>query len=545
MGCIEEIYPVWEKMTLYRRFESIAAQSPLKPFFIDGAAYNYGEVLDAVGQTVSSLETLGVKEGDCVITAFGNRIEFIYITFALAALGAIKVPVNKKAGIPEVQYILNQTEAKVLFVEKSAAAEYKHICPHSVNIICLDDECGEEYGCVSWQAFFNNGCGRNVIRIRDNADGISDIIYTSGSTGRPKGVMLTHDMLLRSAYASCINRGFETGRRIYVPLPLFHVYGYVEGLLAAMLVQGSILVTREKFDAARSLEAMEKWAVNDILSVPFIMMKLLRYPQLGTYDLGALNCVYCSASLCPKWVWKEIRSKLNVSEITTGYGMTEVSGASTQTSPPDDDSIIASSAGRILYGGCAGCPEFEGNVIEYKVIDGATGAEMPPGIYGELICRGPIVTKGYFKDPEADSRAFDGDGWFHTGDVGYFDGGGYLKLLGRCNDIYKINGENVSPQFLDKVISKCPHVLMVETVGVPDEQMGFVGAAFIEADSRETWVEEKIKAYCRATLAPYQVPRYFFFGNSRDWPRTSSDKVQKYKLIEIAINRMEEQNGQS
>lgn len=538
---LEENYPVWEKLTLYQRLLRTVKAYPDSVCFVDEKRYTYRMIAEMVGQAAAALEHLGVRERDCVAVMMGNRVEFLVITFALAKIGAIKVPVNRNAGAEELAYILKQTEAKVVAAEYSENRTWEAY-PGLSHIICLDEWPKKCEGGVSWKEFLAVGKGRESSLVK-HPEEPSDIIYTSGSTGKPKGVILTHDMLLRSAYASCINRGFEEGRRIYVPLPLFHVYGYVEGLLAAIFVAGSILVKRGKFQAETALKLMQDEKANDILSVPFMMMKLLACPKLESYDLSELHAVYCSASVCPKWVWGQIRKRLKAEEVITGYGMTEVAGASMQTVPLDEDTILEGRVGKILPGGCAGVPEWNGAIIQYRVIDGATGLDMPPKEYGELICRGPVVTKGYYHFPEATDRAIDSDGWFHTGDVGYFDENGYLRYLGRCNDIYKINGENVSPQFLDRVISKCEAVAAVETVGVPDEELGWVGAAFVELKTPGPQEEEKVKSYCHSTLAAFQVPKYFFFTHSSTWPHTSTGKVQKYKLREMAKKWMEEKNG--
>ena len=537
-------FPVWKKMTLYQGLASKAAEGPERVFLLEeGREFTYGEVLGEADRISAALWSMGLTKGGCVAVALSNRIEFVTVTFALAKAGAVKVPVNRNASLRELEYILEQTGARFLITERPVEAEDKSACPGLCHIICLDGTAGAGGRYLSWEEFLEKGKAPAMEMPWPDADSISDIIYTSGSTGRPKGVMLSHDMLWRSAFASCVNRGYETGRRIYVPLPLFHVYGYVEGLLAAILVGGSILITRGKFDVKKALDAMERCGANDILSVPSIMMKLLQYPELGQYPLKELHAVYCSASICPRWVWKAIRERLRVQEVITGYGMTEVCGASMQTNPEDDDEVLAGRVGKILYGGPAGDERLNGNIIEYKVID-ENGEELPLGGCGQLLCRGPIVTRGYYRDGEATALAVDQDGWLKTGDVGYFDEKGYLKFLGRCNDMYKINGENVSPQYLDKIISKCEHVVTVETVGVPDEKLGYIGAAFVDADNPDQETKESIVDYCKANLAPYQVPRYFFFTDSCTWPHTTTGKVQKFKLREIARKRMEEKDGQ-
>ncbi len=537
--------PQWTKITLYQGFALKAAACPERNFLIaEGKCSTYGEILREVGRVSAALEELGLREGECVAVALSNRLEFITVTFALAKIGAVKVPVNRNTGPQELAYILGQTEARFLIMERPSDMSAPENCPDLRHIICLDGGSGKGERCIPWEVFLEKGHTPFSREPFVDADGISDIIYTSGSTGRPKGVMLSHDMLWRSAFASCVNRGFESGRRIYVPLPLFHVYGYVEGLLAAVLVEGSILITSGKFEAKKALSAMEAYGANDILSVPSLMIKILQCPDLDRYNLSTLHGVYCSASICPKWVWKAIRRKLHVQEVITGYGMTEVSGASMQTDPEDDDAILSGRVGKVLYGGPAGEEQLGKNVIEYRVID-EDGRVLPYGNCGQLVCRGPIVTKGYYRDKEATDLAIDEDGWLRTGDVGYFDDRGYLKFLGRCNDMYKINGENVSPQYLDKIISKCDQVTMVETVGVPDEKLGWIGAAFVDTGSPNPGQEtrDRVVDYCRETLASYQMPRYFFFTDSGTWPHTTTGKVQKFKLREMARKLMEEENG--
>lgn len=536
--------PQWKKRTLYQGFALKAAGCPERVFLsVEGRNHTYGEILREADRVSAALECMGLREGSLVAVALSNRVEFVTVTFALSRLGAVKVPVNRNAGLQELTYILGQTEAGFFITERSVRMDVQEACPALRHIICLDDGGGEAGPCISWEEFLETGRGVNMREACGDADGISDIIYTSGSTGKPKGVMLSHDMLWRSAFASCVNRGYEQGRKIYVPLPLFHVYGYVEGLLAAVLVGGSILITTGKFEVKKALDTMEACGANDILSVPSLMMKILQYPHLDRCCLKELHAVYCSASICPKWVWKAIREKLHVQEVITGYGMTEVSGASMQTDPEDDDTVLSGRVGKILFGGPAGDERLGGNVIEYKVVD-EDGRELPAGGCGQLLCRGPIVTGGYYKDGEATGLALDGEGWLRTGDVGYFDEKGYLKFLGRCNDMYKINGENVSPQYLDRIISRCGHVLTVETVGVPDEKLGWIGAAFVDAGNPDQETKQLIMDYCREMLASYQVPRYFFFTDSSTWPHTTTGKVQKFKLREIAGKLMEEENGQ-
>ena len=558
------LYPVWEKKTIWKFFETTASRYPDWEFVgAEGReSFTYGQALDQVQKTARGFAALGVKAGDHVAVQMENCPELVWVSLALNAVGAVKVPVNVSLSARELAFVLDQSESRYLVTGRPAgwSRELKAL----KQVVVLEEDgagaqspgpetehspagaAGPESPAVSagspvqsWQAFLAAGQGQDFRERQGEAlaDEVCDIIYTSGSTRAPKGVMLTHDMLMRSAYASCLNRGFEPGRRIFVPLPLFHVYGYVEGMLAAILTGGAILLRQGKFQAEPVLDYMKKSRANDILSVPAQMMSLVRYleePEGKAVTLPDLHAVYCSASVCPAWVWPGIRKALGVSDVITGYGMTEVCGASMQTGPGDGDETLKTRVGKLLPGGCSGLPQFQGHQLEYQVTDQKTGRPCGPGETGELWCRGLVVTRGYYNRPEANRRVFTEDGWFKTGDCGYFDEAGYLVMAGRVDDMYKINGENVSPKFLEDVLGNCPEISHVEVVGVADEKHGHVGAAFIQLKEDTPENRERTRRYSQEHLARFQVPRYYIYLNAGDWPRTSTGKVQKFKLAQMA-----------
>lgn len=538
---LKQEFSVWKEMTLYQRLVEAEKKYSRDIFFVSaGIEYTYSEILNAVGNVAKSLTAAGVSLGDCVACVLSNRVEFVYITFALAKIGAVKVPINRNASLTEVLYVLKKTKSKFFITERDQDMNIGGEEMSVLKVIDVNSRFKKSEKIIPWNDFMKAGEIITEEPLCLNPFAISDIIFTSGSTGAPKGVMLSHDMLLRSAFANCLNRGFEKGRKILVPLPLFHVYGYVEGLIAVLFVGGSIFAMQGKFDPEAALEIIDQFSVQDILCVPSIMMKILQFENLQNYSLSSLYAAYCSASVCPEWVWTEIKSKLKIKELITGYGMTEVSGASVQTDPDDDVSILLEKVGKILEGFSEDNVHL-GPVISYKVVDPITHALKEKGQAGELICKGTIVTKSYCEGSHKEDN-FTEDGWLKTGDLGFFDEEGYLRYIGRCNDLYKVNGENVSPQFVDKVISECEHVVVVETVGIPDEKLGWIGVAFIEAVSEKEVCKEKIIEYCRQNLAPYQVPKYYFFSSSKKWPQTSTGKVQKSKLREFAKKMLEESN---
>lgn len=527
---LEARYPTWEPRTLSQALDAAAERWPQAPLVVtETKSYTYAEIRNLSHAVAAGIRHLGVKPGAHVAVQLPNGLEFVVITFALARLGAVKVPLNPKLGPEELLYVMNQSRADCYL----GADPLDQALHQRLPLLRATAAPGRS---EDWEML--TGERRSIPECGTATPGnVSDLIYTSGSTGRPKGVLLTHDMLLRSAYASCLSRGFEEGRRICVPLPLFHVYGYVEGLLTALFVGGAVLLTGGKFDPEKTLRLMSAARANDILSVPTVMMGLLRCPALTRFDLSALHAVYCSASVCPPWLWSTIRESLSVNDLITGYGMTEVCGATMQTVPGDGDKILLSRVGKLLPGGSAGVPEWQGAQSEYRICNPETGALLPPGAVGALWCRGPVVTQGYYDNPTANAAAFTSDGWLRTGDMGRFDENGYLELVGRCSDLYKTNGENVSPKFIEEQIARCPLVKHIEVVGIPDSQRGESGVAFVELDPMAgVDAAALITLHCEQYLATFQVPRQFFFISHEEWPLTATGKITKETLRQMARN---------
>jgi len=526
---------VWILQTIYEVFLTAAQSAPEGDFVIsDTGRYSYQQSLEMVDQMTKGLRILGVQAGSHVALLAENSEWFVFLTLAIAKLGAVKVPVNSKLRKQELKHVLSQSDTDFLLTELPLWEGWQKDLPRIRACIAMCREAEEITESIPWAEFLELASSGGDVRMEGGPHDMADIIYTSGSTGAPKGVMLTHDKLLRASYANCINRRCRTGQRIYIPLPLYHVYGYVEGLLAALLTTGAIIITKERFTAEKAVELMQRHRATDILSVPSQMIELLQSTAIPEGGVTELTSVYCAASTCPPWVWEEIRKKLGVQEVITGYGMTETSGAVVQTDPFDSTIILSKKVGKVLMGGSAGDTKYANALTEYKVVDQHTGEDLPGGMVGELVCRGATIFNGYYNAEAATASALS-DGWLHTGDLGWIDEDGYLELLGRINDSYKINGENVSPQFLDRIAVECEQIAAVEFVGIPHEKFGAVGVAFIEAvdDSPET--ERKVLHHLKEHLAKFQMPKYVFFTPRRIWPKTASGKVIKFRLREMAL----------
>jgi len=530
---LKKLYPVWEKKTIYQRFAEAASACPDRILYQDDRlSASYQQTAELTDEAAAAFYHLGIRKGDRVAVNLNNTLEYLWITFALARIGAVKVPINRRITLDQKCFVIKDTGAEIFVTDKPDDVSCAKACGCLKKVIMMGES--EAYGSYvsSWRDLLAEAGGAEMPQYPGpSADDLSDIIYTSGSTGDPKGVMLTHDMMLRSAFANCLNRGFEDGRKVMITVPLFHVYGYIEGLLAILFVGGTLVCMQGRFNEGKTLRMIQDMKVNDILCVPSVMEKILGEQQLRPCDISSLYAVYCSASVCPDWLWGSIASDLGVSEIVTGYGMSEVSGASVQSPPEAPLKKLCSSVGKVLTDYFTDCEK----LIEYRVADPESLRELPAGESGELICRGAIVTGGYYNNKEASARIFTEDGWLRTGDIASADSGGYITFCGRLNENYKINGENVSPLFVDRIISDCKEVAQAETVGVPDEKLGWVGVAFIEPVNYCYVTKERIMGYCSEHLASYQMPKYFFFISSEKWPRTANGKITKKLLREQAV----------
>jgi fatty-acyl-CoA synthase len=362
---------------------------------------------------------------------------------------------------------------------------------------------------------------------------LGDILYTSGTTGAPKGVMVSHDAVLRTGYGSALTRAFEDGRRILFSLPCYHMFGYVEGLIAAMFVGGAI-IPRLSFGPADYFASIERHQATEMLCVPTMTVALLEHPDRHTRELGSLFALLSGAAPAPAWLWEKVRDELGVTELTTGYGMTECGGAMTLTLPEDPIERQAGTVGRVKLAGAAGIPERAGDLCEYRTVDPLTGSELPAGAEGELVSRGPTHMLGFWEKPAQTEAALRG-GWLHSGDLGLVTDDGYLRVTGRSKELYKSGGELVMPKEIEDLLTVQPGVSQAYAVGLVDDRWGEIGCAFIVPEHGASVDVEQLLSVCRERLARFKVPKLMLTIDAEELPRTPTGKVQKFRLVELAV----------
>ncbi len=540
-------------MTLDGLLEKNAREYPSRPFVLtDDQSWTYAQMYDWAKRLAAGLRGCGVKPGNHVALLMANFPEYVALKFAISLVGAVAVPINFLNKRDELGYVLKQSDAVMLitmdsfrglayleFLDELAPNWETHgggkFFPMLKKVIVFDTGEGDEEiaqrGLDSLDQF-GNGFEWSKIDHPGSATP-SDIIYTSGTTGFPKGVILSHDMLLRTAFGSAWARGFEDGRRILFSLPLYHVYGYVEGLLACMFVGGAV-IPQLKFDPSDTLSAIDNHQASDILLIPAMTLGLIAMQKNSNHPLRSLRSVLSSGARAPTTIWQQILDHLHPMEVTTGYGMTEVTASSTVTRPTDGIERWLHSNGRLRDVGPAGEPALGQRLVVYRVIDPESGLEMPRGQIGELQAKGPGVTQGYYNKSAETDAAFTSDGWLHTGDLGSIDEDDYISLVGRLKESYRCGGEQVMPTEVEDLLLTHPSVLQAHVVAVADERMGEVGVAFVVLTEKSDCQTSELHALCAERLARFKIPKHFLFVGSSDIPVTPSGRARKFLLSQLA-----------
>lgn len=445
----------------------------------DGREISYSELAAGAEAFAAAFAGAGLKRGDRVATLTGNSPEHVEVLFACAQLGLVLLPLSWRLAAPELAYQLDDAEPALFLVE----SEY------------------EELARATGHRFDRLERPRPGVRHPDVAVADDDgllLIYTSGTTGKPKGAVLTH--------ANCFwtNLGFDLATGVHGDdvvlqlLPQFHVGGWnVQSLLAWW--KGARVVLERQFDAARVLRLIEEKRVTTMMGVPPIYLFLAQEPGFADADLSSLERAVVGGAPMPEalletWVARG-------TAIVQGYGLTEAA-PNVLCVPPED-------AVRKL--GFAGRP--------YPFVDVRLSGE------GELQVRGPNVFPGYWRNPEATASAFTSDGWLRTGDIAECDDEGFYRIKGRLKEMYISGGENVYPAEVEAVLHAHPLVADAAVVGVPDEQWGECGAAFVVASGVG---DDELLAWCAARLARFKVPRSIAFV--AEIPRNGLGKVQKQEL---------------
>ncbi|MCV7412362.1 acyl--CoA ligase [Mycobacterium florentinum] len=538
-------FPVWRPRALAQWLDCCGDRYGDRPLVLaDDHRLSYADVATESRRLADGLAALGVRPGDRVAMIMANYPQFVTIKFAIARVGAIAVPVNFLYRHDELRYVLDDSGCRVVITMSGfRGLDYQSMLDGIMpgwdapgpdaprNVVLLDTDGRARPGCLTVAGLAalggeNPGASAGLVVDPDSA---SDMLYTSGTTGSPKGVLVTHDAVLRTAYASALTRAYEDGRRILFSLPCYHMFGYIEGLLSVMFAGGAI-IPRTAFSAESYFAGIERHRATDVLCVPTMAVAMVENPNRRQYDLSSLTAMLCGSAPAPVWLWRQIEEDFGVSEIVTGYGMTECGGAMTLTRPEDPLHLTSETVGKPKMAGAASIPGTDALIV-YKAVHPETAQDLPAGIEGELVSSGPTAMLGYWNRP-ADTTAALRDGWLFSGDLGRVRADGYLEVNGRGKDLYKSGGELVMPKEIEDLLAAHDEISQVFAVGLVDDRWGEIGCVVVVPTTGSELTEDDVLDVCRAKLARFKVPKRVVFYRAEDLPTTSTGKVQKYRLIE-------------
>ena len=511
------------------------------------------ELNDEADLIARGMMSLGVKKGDHVAIWATNTPEWILTLFAAAKIGAVLVTVNTNFKIFELEYLLRQSDTKLLVMiggfknndyvatvnellpelkTTSGEIESEHL-PFLKRVVFAGKETPE--GMLNFEDLKILG-GDFPVEIYEenkktlNTHDVVNMQYTSGTTGFPKGVMLTHYNILNNGKTIGDGMKFTKNDKLCITVPFFHCFGLVLAMMAC-ITHGTTMVPVERYSPVPVMNAISVEKCTAVHGVPTMFIAMLEHAQFNNFDFSSLRTGIMAGSPCPIEVMKKVIDKMNMREIVIVFGQTEASPGCTMTTTSDSIDKRVNTVGRAFPG------------VECKIIDPESGEELPMNTPGEFCARGYNIMKGYYKMPEATAQAIDKDGWLHTGDLCTVDEDGYYKVVGRIKDMIIRGGENIYPKEIEECLYTCDKVSDVQVIGVPSEAYGEEVMACVILKEGEEMTEEEVKEFVGARMAKHKVPRYVRFVDS--FPTNAAGKIQKFKMREEAIEILKLQTAAS
>jgi acyl-CoA synthetase (AMP-forming)/AMP-acid ligase II len=472
---------------------------------------SYRELNGRVNRLARSLLDVGVKKGDAVALLVGNRIEHLEIVFALAKIGALAIPLDVKWRALEMGAVLSALQPAALFLEPDAAGEFAKAKEekglHSLKTISVSEP---TYG----------GLVDRLDEREPQADVAEDdpfvVMITSGTTGFPKACLTSHKTYVFHCINNAIEKGLGAHDTALLSSPIYFSAG--RSFTLAILYFGGTMILHERFDPVEVLRTIERERVTYLGGVPTMCERLLQVPDVERFDTGSLRCLAITGGKVHGPVLEGLR-KFITPNIYRTYAATD--SGQMAISKPADIATKPASAGRPVW--CA----------ELRIIDDA-GKPLAVGEVGEIICKSPLATQGYYKNPAATGASFR-DGWFHTGDLGHFDEDGYLYVVGRKKDMVKSGGISVYPLEIETVLYHHPDVLEAAVIGLPDPKWGEIVKAVVVPRKGAALRGDELIQFCKERLASYKVPKAVEIVDAL--PHTELGKVAKEQLKQMLSQR--------
>ena len=475
------------------------------PAYVDGAAVvSFADLLERVRATARGYCALGLEPGDRVCVWAPNSIAWVVAALATTYAGGVLVPVNSRYTASEAADIVERTGAAIVVVDdgflgRTQIADLRATSALATvrDVVDLNDL--DRVTALGSRSDVDVDARARAV----SPDDVADILFTSGTTGRSKGAMSTHRQTVGVAEVWGSLGGVAAHDRYLVVNPFFHSFGYKVGIVTG-LITGATLYPLATFDVDEVARLVETARITVLPGAPTIFSSLLAADAHRAHDLSSLRLAVTGAAVVPVVLIERMRSELAIDQVVTAFGMTEAVVA-TMCRGDEPADVVATTCGRAV-----------------------PGMEVRIGEQGEVLLRGDYVMQGYLDDPAATAEAIDADGWLHTGDVGTLDEAGNLRITDRLKDMYISGGFNVYPAEVEQALARMDGVVDVAVVGVPDERMGEVGAAYVVVSTGSTVGPDDVIAYAKEHLANFKVPRQVQLVDAL--PRNLSGKVLKTEL---------------
>jgi fatty-acyl-CoA synthase len=494
--------------------------------------WTYRQLDAAADRFAAGLLRLGLQPGDRVGVWSPNRYEWVVTQFATAKAGLILVNVNPAYRLSELEFALNKVGCRALvlapqFKTSDYVGMLKQIPPErlpSLEHVILMHEAPPD-GFLSFEDVCAGGGEAELATLRElrgvlQPEDPINIQFTSGTTGLPKGATLTHHNIVNNGYFTARRQAFSEEDRLCVPVPLYHCFGMVMGVLGCVSHGAAMVFPQDAFEARSVLEAVAAERCTALYGVPTMFIAELDHPEFARFDLSSLRTGVMAGAPCPVEVMRRVIADMHMREVTICYGMTETSPVSFQSRSDDSVERRVSTVGTIH-------PH-----LEVKIVD-TEGRVVRIGERGELLTRGYSVMRGYWDDPEKTRQCVDAQGWMHTGDLATFDDQGYCNIVGRVKDLIIRGGENISPREVEEFLYTHPLVQDVQVFGVPDRRYGEIVCAWIRLKTGQCCEAEAIRQFCTGRIAHYKVPQHVRFVD--EFPMTVTGKIQKFAMRERMI----------
>lgn len=511
---------------------------------------SWAEFKSDIENLAAGLLALGVQPGDRVGIWGPNSYEWVLTQFATAKIGAIMVCLNPAYRLFELEYALGKVECSVVIIaEKFKSSDYLAMMnellpeiassepgalnctrlPHIKAVIRMGDEATA--GMLNFDQVCNYGGEAEkqqllLLATSLRPDDPINIQFTSGTTGAPKGATLSHVNILNNAYNTAKGMRFSSGDSLCIPVPLYHCFGMVLGVLACTSVGATMVFPSDAYDPLLTLKVVQEERCTGLHGVPTMFITQLDHPEFANFDLSSLRTGVIAGAPCAETLMTRIIDDMHMDQVLIGYGQTELSPINHMTLPDDSLENRTQTVGRpIPY-------------VEVKIVD-QDDRVVPIGEQGEICTRGYSVMKGYWNDEEQTAETIV-NGWLHSGDLGTMDKHGYVRITGRMKDMIIRGGENIYPREVEEFLYTHPSISEVQVFGIPDDKLGEQVCAWVQLKPGQSMSTDELVEFCRNKIAHFKIPQHVRVVE--EFPMTVTGKIRKVEMRETMIDELCIQN---